>query len=121
MRRRGPQRTRGPATTQNQSLLVRQHLRAAIGFLDWLAAQDLSLADARQGNLDEWAASDNATLRRETRHFLRWAKKQKLTTLDAPALRWDGPCGVIDTQAPRDHAPRRLPAGTIKPAKPPPR
>ena len=92
MLRRLRQRTRGADTTHNQYVLVRQHLRAAIGFLDWLAAQGLSLADARQGNLDEWTVSDNATLRRETRHFLRWAKKQKLTTLDAPAVRWDGPC-----------------------------
>ena len=71
--------------------------------------------DARQGNLDEWTASDNATLRRETRHFLRWAKKQKLTTLDAPAVRWDGPCGVIDTEARWDQARRLLHDDTIKP------
>jgi hypothetical protein len=61
--RRLRQRTRGADTTHNQYVLVRQHLRAAIGFLDWLAAQGLSLADARQGDLDEWIASDNATLR----------------------------------------------------------
>jgi hypothetical protein len=89
MLRRLRQRTRGADTTHNQYVLVRQHLRAAIGFLDWLAAPGLSLADARQGSLDEWTASDNATLRRETRHFLRWAKTQKLTTLDAPADRGD--------------------------------
>ena len=115
MLRRLRQRTRGADTTHNQYVLVRQHLRAAIGFLDWLAAQGLSLADARQGNLDEWTVSDNATLRRETRHFLRWAKKQKLTTLDAPAVRWDGPCGVIDTEARWDQARRLLHDETIKP------
>jgi hypothetical protein len=65
----------------------------------WLAAQGLSLADARQGDLDEWIASDNATLRRETRRFLRWANSHKLTTLDTPAVRWDGPSGIIDTEA----------------------
>ena len=112
--RRLRQRTRGADTTHNQYVLVRQHLRAAIGFLDWLAAQGLSLADARQGNLDEWTGSDNATLRRETRHFLRWANKQKLT-LDAPAIRWDGPCGVIDTEARWDQARRLLHDETIKP------
>ena len=115
MLRRLRQRTRGADTTHNQYVLVRQHLRAAIRFLDWLAAQGLSLADARQGSLDEWTASDNATLRRETRHFLRWAKKQKLTTLDAPAVRWDGPCGVIDTEARWDQARRLLHDDTIKP------
>ncbi|HME74265.1 MAG TPA: hypothetical protein VKI00_00985 [Mycobacterium sp.] len=115
MLRRLRQRTRGADTTHNQYVLVRQHVRAAIGFLDWLATQGLSLADARQGNLEEWTASDNATLRRETRHFLRWAKKQKLTTLDAPAVRWDGPCGVIDTEARWDQARRLLHDGTIKP------
>ena len=115
MLRRLRQRTRGADTTHNQYVLVRQHIRGSIGFLDWLAAQGLSLADARQGNLDEWTVSDNATLRRETRHFLRWAKKQKLTTLDAPAVRWDGPSGVIDTEARWDQARRLLHDETIKP------
>jgi hypothetical protein len=115
MLRRLRHRTRGADTTHNQYVLVRQHLRAAIGFLDWLAAQGLSLADARQGNLDEWTAGNNATLRRETRHFLRWANKQKLTTLDAPAVRWDGPTGVIDTEARWDQARRLLHNDTIKP------
>ena len=115
MLRRLRQRTRGADTTHNQYVLVRQHLRAAIGFLDWLAAQGISLADARQGNLDEWTTSDNATLRKETGHFLRWANKHKLTTLDAPATKWDGPCAVIDTEARWDHARRLLHDDTIKP------
>ena len=68
-----------------------------------------------QGDLDDWTASDNATLRRETRHFLRWANKQKLTTLDAPAVRWGGPCSVIDTEARWDQARRLLHDDTIKP------
>jgi hypothetical protein len=42
-------------------------------------------------------------------------KKQKLTTLDAPAVRWDGPCGVIDTEARWDQARRLLHDDTIKP------
>jgi hypothetical protein len=115
MLRRLRQRTRGADTTHNQYVLVRQHLRAAIGFLDWLSAQGLSLTDARQGNLDEWTVSDNAILRRETGHFLRWAKKQKLTALDAPAVRWGGPSGVIDTEARWDQARRLLHDETIKP------
>ena len=68
-----------------------------------------------QGDLDAWLASDNATLRRETRHFVRWAKKQKLTTLDAPAIRWGGPAGVIDTEARWEQARRLLHDDTIKP------
>ena len=115
MLRRLRQRTRGADITHGQYVLVRQHLRAAIGFLDWLAAQGLSLADARQGSLDEWTVGDNATLRRETHHFLRWAKKQKLTTLDAPAIKWDGPRGVIDTEARWGQARRLLHDETIKP------
>ncbi|MDP4511570.1 hypothetical protein [Nonomuraea turcica] len=43
--------------------------------------------------------SDQATRRRETGHFVRWAKKQKLTSLDFPATRWGGPSGTIDTEA----------------------
>ena len=44
-----------------------------------------------------------------------WANKHKLTTLDAPALRRHGPCGVIDTQARWDQARRLLHDETIKP------
>src|SRR4029079_10398445 len=72
------------------------------------------LPHRRQGTPSEGTASDTATLRRETRHFLRWAKKQKLPTLDAPAVRWDGPCGVIDTEARWDQARRLLHDDTIK-------
>ena len=41
--------------------------------------------------------------------------KQKLTTLDAPAVKWDGLCGVIDTEARWDQARRLLHDETIKP------
>jgi hypothetical protein len=115
MLRRLRQRTRGADTTHNQYVLVRQHLRAAISFLDWLAARGISLADARQGDLDEWTTSSDATLRKETKHFLRWANKHKLTSIDAPATRWDGPCGVIDTEARWEKARRLLHDETIKP------
>jgi len=42
--------------------------------------------------------STDTTHRREAGHFIRWAKKQKLTVLEFPALRWGGPTGEIDTE-----------------------
>ena len=32
-------------------------------------------------------------------NFVRWARNQKLTTVDFPATRWAGPARVIDTEA----------------------
>jgi len=86
-------------TTYNQNFGVRQHVTAAIALLDWLANADLTLATASQGDLDRWLASDDATHRRDVGNFLRWAKRQKLTSLELPAVRWGGPSGQIDTEA----------------------
>lgn len=96
--RRLRQRRGGTDTTHSQAVVVQQHIRAALSLLDWLAAHDLTLATARQGNLEAWLASDQATGRREAGHFIRWANRQKLTVLELPAVRWDGPSGIIDTE-----------------------
>jgi hypothetical protein len=50
-----------------------------------------------------------------TGHFVRWAKHQKLTRLDFPATRWDGPTRVIDTEARWEHARRLLHDDSLKP------
>lgn len=85
-------------TTYNQNFGVRQRITAAIALLDWLASADLTLATASQGHLEDWLASDDATHRRDVGNFLRWAKRQKLTALELPAVRWGGPSGQIDTE-----------------------
>jgi hypothetical protein len=89
--------------------------RAAIQFLDWLATHDLTLATARQGDLDQWLTSKNTTSHREVRRFLRWAGKEKLTKLDAPAIRWGGPSRVIDTETRWEQARWLLHDSTVKP------
>lgn len=103
------------ATTYSQVSSARQHIRAAITLLDWLAGADLTLATANQGHLDAWLASDDATHRREAGHFVRWARKEKLTALELPALRWGGPSGVIDTEARWEQARWLLHDDTIEP------
>ena len=97
--RRLRRRTGGAETTYAQLVGVRRHVRAAISLLDWLAARDLTLATARQGDLDTWIASGEATGCREAGHFVRWATKHKLASLDFPATRWNGPASAIDTEA----------------------
>ena len=84
--------------TYNQNFGVRQRIRAAIALLDWLAGAGLILGTASQGDLEGWLASDEATHRRDVGNFLRWAKRQKLTALELPAVRWGGPSGQIDTE-----------------------
>ncbi len=89
---------KGTEVTHNQLATVRQHLRAAIVWLDWLTAHDLTLATARQGDLETWLASPQVTHRQEAGHFVRWARNQKLTSLDFPATKWGGPTRALDTE-----------------------
>jgi hypothetical protein len=55
--------------------------RAAIKLLDWCTARDLTITTARQGDLDTFLSSDDASHRRQVGNFVRWAKKQKLTMM----------------------------------------
>ena len=50
---------------------ARNQLTAATALLDWLADHDLTLASARQGDLDSWLATGPAAFR--VRDFLGWA------------------------------------------------
>ena len=114
--RRLRHRTGRAETTYSQLVGARRHVRAAITLLDWLATRDLTLASARQGNLDAWLTSGEAVGRREAGHFVRWASRHKLTSLDFPATGWGGPACIIDTEAAGNK-----PAGssTTTPSNPP--
>src|SRR6185437_5292606 len=96
-RLRGRNKTK-PAS-HAQVVVVQQQVRAAITLLDWLTARDRTLATATQNDLDIWLTSEHLKHRREAGHFVRWAKHQKLTSLEFAAIRWDGPTRPIDTQA----------------------
>lgn len=113
--RRLRRRNNGTDTTHAQAVGVHQHLRGAIVLLDWLRNRDLTLGGCRQGDLDAWLTGGDATHRREAGNFVRWAAGQKLTDLEAPAIRWSGPSGVIDTEARWDQARRLLHDNTLKP------
>lgn len=92
-------RNNGRDATHAQITGIQQQVRAAITLLDWLTARGLDLATAGQGELDTWLASEHATHRRDAGHFVRWANRQKLTSLQLAATKWDGPSRVIDTEA----------------------
>ena len=102
-------------TTPGQAIVIQQHVRATIALLHWLAAHHLTLQGAGQGDLDMWLTNDQATGRREVGHFIRWAKHHKLTKLDVAAVRWDGPSGIIDTEARWEQARWLLHDDTLKP------
>lgn len=56
--------------------VARQQIRVAIAFLAWLRTHDLSLAECRQANLDQWF-STGPTTRNSTVGFLHWARTQR--------------------------------------------
>lgn len=101
-------------TTHEQATVIQQHLRAAVTLLDWLTGRGLSLATCRQRDLDDWLADAQTRYRRDAGHLVRWTRTQKLTTLEFPAVRWDGP-GHIDTEARWQQARRLLHDQTLKP------
>jgi hypothetical protein len=105
----------GAHATGNQVIAAQRHIKAAAALLDWLSARDLTLATARQGDLETWLASAQATRRTDAGNFVRWARKHKLTSLEFAAIRWGGPVGVIDTEARWEQARRLLHDGTLKP------
>ena len=113
--RRLRRRAGGEHIIHGQAVTVQRHVRAAITLLDWLTARGLELGTARQGDLDTWLTSDHATHHGEAGNFVRWARRQKLTRLDFAATRWDGPSGIIDTEARWHHARRLLHDDTLKP------
>jgi hypothetical protein len=85
--------------THAQVVTVQRHVRAAIALLDGLGTRGRALADARQPDLDAWLTSGQARHRREAGHFVRWASRHKLTSLEFAATRWRGPARTIDTEA----------------------
>jgi hypothetical protein len=114
--RRLRSRNNGAHATHSQVVTVKRHINAAIALLDGLAAQHRTVATARQGDLETWLTSNDASHRREAGHFVRWANRHKLTSLQFPATRWHGPSRSIDTEARWQQARRLLHDDTIKPA-----
>jgi hypothetical protein len=113
--RRLRRRVDGATTTHDQAVVVRQHVKAAVSLLEWLATHNLTLSTARQGDLEAWLAGGDAVHRREAGNFVRWAKQHKLTRLDFAATKWGGPTQVIDTEARWAQARRLLHDDTLKP------
>jgi hypothetical protein len=84
--------------TRGQMHGIQGQIRSVIRLLDWLNARQLDLASVRQPDLEGWLTSAIKSDQRQAAHFLRWAAKQRLTTLRAPTNRWKSPAGVIDTE-----------------------
>jgi len=105
----------GQHATHHQVVAAQRNIRAAVALLDWLTVRDLTLATARQGDLEEWLGSAQHTHRTDAGNFVRWARRHKLTSLDYAAVRWAGPTGVIDTETRWEQARWLLQDGTLKP------
>jgi hypothetical protein len=113
--RRLRHRIRGTHATHGQADVARRNIAAAATFLNWLTTRDLTLGSCPQADLDQWMAGASTSQRGPTGHFIRWAKNQKLTSLDFPATRWAGPTRVIDTEGRWAQARQLLHDGTLQP------
>ncbi|MET9089668.1 site-specific integrase [Streptomyces sp. NPDC004237] len=96
--RRLRRRNNGRPITPQQFMSARQRTHAAVAFLNWLTAHDLTLETCRQADLDQWLTDDSATYRQTAGHFIRWARTNKLTTVHVPAIRWSGPTQPLDDE-----------------------
>jgi len=101
-------RNNGRHATDGQRVAVQRNITAAITLLDWLFARGLDLAGAGQGDLEQWLTGTSATARVDAGNFVRWAKRNKITSLVFAATKWDGPRRVIDSEARWAHARRLL-------------
>ena len=114
--RRLRHRNHGQDTTHNQTVALRQHVRAATVLLDWLRERGLTLATCRQPDLDTWLASNDTTHRREAGHFVRWATAHRLTHgLHFAATKWAGPSRPLDHEERWNQAKRLLHDDTLQP------
>ncbi|MHB1800064.1 MAG: hypothetical protein ACYCU5_00130 [Actinomycetes bacterium] len=92
-------RNNGRHATHGQRIAVQRSIRAAITLLDSLAARGLDLASAGQGDLEQWLTRAPAGARVDAGNFVRWARRNKLTSLNFAATKWEGPQRVIDGEA----------------------
>ena len=113
--RRLRQRNNGRAATIQQFNSLRQRTYAAIAFLEWLTEHRLTLGTCGQADLDRWLTDNTATNRGPAGHFIRWAHKNKLTSVRVGAHRWMGPTQPLDDQHRWNTARRLLHDDTLKP------
>ncbi|MEU3188132.1 hypothetical protein ABZ707_28645 [Streptomyces sp. NPDC006923] len=113
--RRLRRRNNGRPLTPQQFISARQRTHAAVAFLNWLTAHDLTLDTCRQADLDRWLTDDSATYHQTAGHFIRWARTNKLSTVHLPAIRWNGPTQPLDDEHRWEVARRLLHDVTLKP------
>ncbi len=114
--RRLRRRAAAGGVTYEQSQTLRHRTQAAIDFLAVLAAHDRTLATCRQADLDQWLIDNQVPEPGALGTFIRWAKSHKVTTLDLPAQRWQGPQGPVDQDQRWGIARRLLHDASIHPA-----
>ena len=76
---------------------------------------ELTLGSCQQNDLDRWLTDATATHREPAGHFIRWAHKNKVTSVRVGARRWIGPTRPLDDQHRWNIARRLLHDDTLKP------
>lgn len=91
-------RNHASPTTYGQAQGIRERVRAAVLFLEWLATRGRTIADCGQDDLDAWLTDTHAHYLRQSGTFIRWAVDTGHTRqrLETPAHTWTGPSDLID-------------------------
>ena len=113
--RRLRRRQKQPELAHSQAQTIKRHVRAAVILLDWLAAQNLTLASARQGDLERWMVEVGPARSADAGNFVRWARAARLTSLELGAIRWNGPSAAIDEDRRWEQARRLLGDDSLSP------
>jgi hypothetical protein len=90
--RTGPEKP----VSDEQATNLRNHVRAATAVLATLAESGDTLAGLRQADIDQWLVSRRVARRDELGAFLRWARRERLTTVAIPVTQWAGPDSRVD-------------------------
>jgi hypothetical protein len=92
---------------------VRRHVDASTAELAELATTGRTLADLGQADVDQWLAAGQVARRAELGAFLRWARRERLTTVALRAPQWAGPQHLVDHDQRWQHARRLLHDDTL--------
>jgi hypothetical protein len=105
--------TTAKPVSAGQAKQLRNHVTAAAAILDTLGKAGRTLAELGHADIDQWLANRQIARRAELGAFLRWARRERLTTVAVAVRQWGGPRDSVDHDQRWTHARRLLHDDTL--------